>query len=259
MKLFLPNKRLILFAFAMFAVWLFSSGTANAELAVKVRLRVVIDPGHGGGDQGLSGPGGTKESDLTLIVAERFKQALETELGLEVFLTRQADQNPALTDRTALANAILADAFISIHCSMDQGKAPRYKVYIQDYKHQAGLAKQAESLTANPVTGDAWALTQARHLPASRRLAREIDLALSSILHVKERGVIGLPLAVLAGADQPAVLFEIGHLNDPESERRLTNPAYQDALSRAVVTAFSAWIKALQFADEAEGEAETRP
>jgi N-acetylmuramoyl-L-alanine amidase len=85
---------------------------------------VVIDPGHGGGDQGLSGPGGTKESDLTLIVAERFKQALETELGLEVFLTRQADQNPALTDRTALANAILADAFHLHSLFNGPGKSP---------------------------------------------------------------------------------------------------------------------------------------
>ena len=239
--------------------WRFLSERLPPNWRSKCRSAWFWTPATAAEIRGLSGPGGTKESDLTLIVAERFKEVLENELGLEVFLTRQADQNPSLTDRTALANAIMADAFISIHCSMDRGPAPRYNVYIQDYRHQAGLAKQAESMTANPFTGDVWALTQSRHLPASKRLAREMDLALSSVLHVKQSGVIGLPLAVLAGADQPAVLFEIGHLNDPESERRLTNSGYQDALARAMVTAFSAWIKALQFANQAEGEAETKP
>lgn len=259
MLIFLRKTQLILFALAALSVWVLSVGAADAELAVKVPLRVVLDPGHGGGDKGLSGPGGTTESGLTMIVAERLKEALENELGLEVFLTRQADQNPGLTDRIALANAIVADVFVSIHCSIGQGPAPQYNLFVQDYQYQAGLAKQSESMNANPSAGEIWALTQARHIPASRQLAHEIDLALSTVLHVKERGMTGLPLAVLAGADQPAVLLEIGHLNDPEAERRLANPAYHDALARAMVNAFSAWIRTLQFANENDSEAETKP
>src|SRR5205814_23149 len=45
---------------------------------------VAIDPGHGGGDDGVRSAGGTKEKDLTLSVARRAKGAIEGRLGIRV-------------------------------------------------------------------------------------------------------------------------------------------------------------------------------
>src|SRR5207344_2280075 len=49
---------------------------------------VVIDPGHGGDDEGARGPAGTKEKDFTLQVARRLKAAIESRMGLRVIMTR---------------------------------------------------------------------------------------------------------------------------------------------------------------------------
>ena len=62
-----------------------------------------------------SGPAGVMESRITLALARQLKSALETEFQAEVFLTREEGENPDLTRRTALANDLQADLFLSIH------------------------------------------------------------------------------------------------------------------------------------------------
>jgi N-acetylmuramoyl-L-alanine amidase len=76
---------------------------------------VVIDPGHGGDDQGAIGAAGMKEKDLTWQMAVRLKGGIETRMGLRVLLTRDGDQAVPLDRRSALANNNKADLFISLH------------------------------------------------------------------------------------------------------------------------------------------------
>src|SRR5207249_7664894 len=78
---------------------------------------MAIDAGHGGEDQGVVGPGGAKEKDLTLAVARRLKTAVETRLGIRVLLTRDDDRNIAIDERTAAANHNKADLFVSLHAN----------------------------------------------------------------------------------------------------------------------------------------------
>src|SRR5207244_2902907 len=78
---------------------------------------IVIDPGHGGEDEGVKGAGGTKEKDLVLAVARRLKAAIEGRLGVRVVLTREDDHNVALVNRAAIANNSKAALFISLHAN----------------------------------------------------------------------------------------------------------------------------------------------
>src|SRR6185312_854010 len=79
---------------------------------------VVVDAGHGGPDNGMTGPIGTRwkiyEKNITLQVAKRLATALHAR-GLRVVMTRTTDTLIALSDRGRIANEHHGDLFVSIH------------------------------------------------------------------------------------------------------------------------------------------------
>ena len=77
-------------------------------------VTIVLDPGHGGNDQGTSGLRGTIEKDVTLKTAELLRAKLR-QAGAEVILTRESDVYVGLRKRVAISHQYPADAFISIH------------------------------------------------------------------------------------------------------------------------------------------------
>ncbi len=79
--------------------------------------RIVLDPGHGGHDTGTVGPGGLREKDLVLDVAQRLGQLIEERMGSEVIFTRSDDTFVPLERRTEIANEAKADLFLSIHAN----------------------------------------------------------------------------------------------------------------------------------------------
>ena len=210
--------------------------------------RVVLDPGHGGKDAGIVGPSGLTESRLTLELAQRLKAVLETESGYRVHLTRQEESsNPSLEERTALANRVKAELFLSLHAGTlpENDAESGFRVYYQDYERQAGVvARVFLPDSGRPGLGE-WILNQAGFLDLSRKAAVEMDLALGEVLKKRSSGPRGLPLAVLAGAAQPALLIEFGTLEDSASEARLASPGYREALIRGLVRGIDSWRRSL--------------
>jgi len=94
------------------------------DLDLRLR-RIVIDPGHGGYDPGAVGLRGTKEKDITLKLALRLADTLNSRRNLSVHLTRSADYYLNLSDRTATANQYRADLFLSIHCNAAENRDAR--------------------------------------------------------------------------------------------------------------------------------------
>ena len=76
---------------------------------------IVLDPGHGGEEEGAIGIGGLKEKDVVLDIALILKGIIQERMGAQVLLTRSDDRLLALAERTALANDNNADLFLSIH------------------------------------------------------------------------------------------------------------------------------------------------
>ena len=74
---------------------------------------IVIDPGHGGMDEGCSRDG-KEEKEYNLEMSLMLKEKLE-ELGFRVILTRSGDEEVGLSERVQIATGIKADMFISIH------------------------------------------------------------------------------------------------------------------------------------------------
>jgi N-acetylmuramoyl-L-alanine amidase len=76
---------------------------------------IVIDPGHGGKDAGVSMPGGFLEKDVALEIARALRNELGQRLGARVILTREGDSDVTLTRRAEIANEAQADLFVSLH------------------------------------------------------------------------------------------------------------------------------------------------
>ena len=82
-------------------------------------FRIVLDPGHGGADTGVSSASGVTEKDLVLAIAQELRSHLANSLDARVVLTRTDDTDVALENRTAVANQRRADLFLSLHVSPD--------------------------------------------------------------------------------------------------------------------------------------------
>ena len=82
----------------------------------KIR-RIVVDPGHGGHDPGAVGHSGLQEKDVVLSIGLKLREKLKEELGVDVVMTRSTDVFIPLEERTAIANKVNADLFVSIHAN----------------------------------------------------------------------------------------------------------------------------------------------
>ncbi|MEE2776225.1 MAG: N-acetylmuramoyl-L-alanine amidase [Acidobacteriota bacterium] len=212
---------------------------------------IVLDPGHGGPEQGAIGPAGTEEKELTLILAKGLRRRLQEALPVEVLLTRDDDADLPLDSRTAVANQNKADLFISIHLNASPDRsahgAETYFLSLEASDERAQRRADVENQSSRgegaPIDGDddlqllLWDLAQTQHLAASQRLARILQQELNDTLGLENRGVRQAPFSVLMGATMPAVLVELGFISNPNEESELLDPAYRASLLDAVTSA----------------------
>jgi len=207
---------------------------------------IVIDPGHGGDDIGARSVNGLMEKDVTLSIARRLARVLEAR-GYRVRLTRDGDQNRALTDRTALANRLDALAFVSLHANAftaaSVSGAETYYMSIDeasdaDAAAVADLENRADGSHGDRTSLDLilWDLAQAEVLNESADLALKVQQSLNSQLGARDRGVRQAPFVVLTGATMPAILVEVGFLSNSSEADRLAQPDHQQRLAEAIAS-----------------------
>ena len=231
------------FLLVFLASLLLTAAVAPAEAQpVASRLTVVIDPGHGGADSGVVGLGGFTESRFNLALARQLRAVLQTDPRVKVHLTREADENPELSVRTAAANRFNADVLISLHAGGGPGRIEGgFAVFYFDDRGLVPLPDPETVSGPDAARARTWLRAQYPYTAASKRLSASLDRALGEVLRQKGPGPLSAPLAVLTGAARPAVLIEIGNLNRPEDERRLSGQPFRDALTRAIVQGLTAW------------------
>jgi len=133
-------------------------------------FKVVIDPGHGGADEGtVYHAGGFRiaEKDVTLRIARQVANLLRAK-GYWVTLTRNEDREVSLPARTALANQLKADIFISIHMNSEGEDLQSKSANKYTGKNASKSAEGVETFILNHTT-DA----------ASKRLAKLENSAIS--------------------------------------------------------------------------------
>jgi N-acetylmuramoyl-L-alanine amidase len=214
--------------------------------------RIVLDPGHGGGDGGTA-IGALREKDITLDLARRLGDLLAAE-GFEVHLTREDDRRISLRDRAAVANALPADLFLSIHVNwIADGRGSRgietYYLGPTDDPYLTRLAS-AENAESGYSRADIRSLLEGIYQDLrqeeSARAASSVQQALHSSLGevnpgLENWGVKSAPFLVLVATEMPAVLAEVSSLSHPEEARLLSQPEYRERIAQALLTGVRAY------------------
>ena len=217
-----------------------------APHAALTHPKIVIDPGHGGTEDGAVGHNGLKEKDLTLQISKKLGDLLADHLGAEVIYTRTADLTVPLEARAGVANEANADVFISVHAnsSDDPGARGVETYYVANSPPPLGV-----SLTGRASTAEASALKAVAEdfkLGESHKLAVEVQQALcrafGSESGVPNRGVKQAPFVVLLDAEMPSILAEVGFVTSPADEQRLSTARGQQAVANALYRGIARYL-----------------
>lgn len=197
--------------------WLRESDAIRQSGPTLVGRTVVIDPGHGGSDPGLTVPEGQRhwtEADLVHDLASRLEGRLAA-AGVRVQLTRGPAQRDHLpdADRAALANSLSADVFISLHLDGHVNPAAD-GVATYHYGTDNGVTSTTGERLAGLVQREIVARTGLRDC---RSHAKAWDL--------------------LRLTRMPAVRVEVGYLTSPADRSRLIDPRFRDRVVEAIVAA----------------------
>ncbi|MFD2555858.1 N-acetylmuramoyl-L-alanine amidase family protein [Sphingobacterium tabacisoli] len=202
----------------------------------KKTFTIVIDPGHGGPATGAAGRR-SLEKNLVLDVSKKLKIALETKLNINVIMTRTTDVDIPFRTRSEMANKNNADLFLSIHAnstSQRTSKAYGTETFVLGFhrmsEQDVAIRENADMLLHDDDNSDLGTFDPKD--PSSyivfklmRRQYRDRSIRFASYIQAEytnskrfDRGVKEQGLAVLARASMPAVLTEIGFINNSEEE-----------------------------------------
>lgn len=223
----------------------------------KIR-RIVVDAGHGGHDPGAMNADGTREKDVVLQIALKLAKKIREELGIDVVMTRSTDIFIPLEERTAIANKVNADLFISIHANSSLSKSASG---IETYYLNLAKTEKAARVAAreNNTSLDKVNLLQAilfdlmanYKLNDSARLADDVQKNLYRKIDKqfggsKNLGVKQGPFYVLVGATMPSILVETAFISNGTEVERLRNSSYQDATVSGIVEGVKEYIASLK-------------
>lgn len=172
------------------------------EEAKKLGITVVVDPGHGGYDNGAS-YGGYEEKNINLTISNKLKENLE-ESGITVYLTRDDDNFLSLAERTEITNSIKPDVFISVHAN-----ALKTSNYIRGVETYYWTSQ-------------------------SQKLALYVHRSILNTINIPDHFIRKARFYVIRHTSSPAVLAELGFLTNIEDRKLLTNKSTQDKYAKAL-------------------------
>jgi len=176
---------------------------------------IAIDPGHGGSDPGAVGPNKVLEKNITLAIAKKLQKKLE-KAGAKVVMTRQDDRDvfgkraetarDELNARATIANNNKADVFLSIH---------------------------VDSFT-NPTAGGTTVYYYQK-TPYDALLAQTLKTNLVKAIGREDRGAKPANFYVIKRSLMPAALIEVAFISNPEEEKLLNTPNFQERVADGLV------------------------
>ena len=240
------------------------SGRVAAEQAATMlngqrAVVVVIDPGHGGKDEGARGPDGTLEKNVTLAVGRDLAKEINRQPGMKAVLTRNSDVFIPLKQRYEIARKDNADLFISIHADSftnddargssvwvlsSRGKTNMAARWLADGQNRAdligGISLDNKDAGLAKVLLD---LQQGWAIQASDSVADNVLKALAKLGPTHRGYVEHANFVVLRSPDVPSILVETAFISNPLEERKLRNPAHQELLASAVMSGVKSYFE----------------
>ena len=215
---------------------------------------IVIDPGHGGEDTGAKSIHKGKtvyEKDLGLIYAKSLQEELKK--NYTIYLTRSIDRRLGLLERTDISQKVNADLFISIHLNSSKKNGARgIEVYYLDNHNDLAVKKVEEEENRSFLDEDPTVDKILIDIIVAKTVAKSKELGMSVYGELKkgvikkhklrDRGVKAGLFYVLALAQRPSILVEIGFMSDSSELERLILPSFQkdfaQSLSKGLVNFF---------------------
>ena len=186
---------------------------------------IFLDPGHGGRDSGAYYYN-VAEKDLNMQVYRKLRKKLE-ELGYKVLTSRDSDIDvDFITERSRMVNKTNSDIFISIHFNAT-GNAYSKSSGIQTYSYSDDPDYPSK---INPY----WHNHPDR-MSESKRLAAAIHSSLLAETGAKDAGLLERSFAVLRETAKPAVLLELGYIDNFAENQQIRDSHYQDKLVAGIV------------------------
>lgn len=214
-------------------------------------ITVAIDAGHGGEDPGAIGATGSREKVITLALAKKLKQKLDAEQNMRGVLIRDGDYFVPLGQRVVKARALKADLFLSIHADAfikphargssvfalsETGATSAAARWLAKKENEADLIGGMNIDVKDPsLKRTLIDLTQTTTINDSMKLGHAVLKEIGGINTLHKSHVEQAGFAVLKAPDIPSILVETAFISNPEEERRLNDPDYQDKLVEAIV------------------------
>ena len=213
-------------------------------------LRVLLDPGHGGDDDGARCPDPlVKEKDLTLTLAKRIGTQLK-KAGLHVDYTRTRDITLSLDARARIARTKKADLFISVHANHASNlDACGVETYVLPPSGYPGTAEGSRAR--------GWQIGN-RNDFHNTLLGFSIHRHLMSTPETVDRGLKRQSFFVLRETSCPAVLLEFGFLSNAGETRRMLRTDWQIQSCAAVVEGVLAYARSAKTLDRAVADKRAR-
>jgi N-acetylmuramoyl-L-alanine amidase len=224
------------------------------------RPLVVMDPGHGGIDNGTKASSGEMEKDLVLEFGLLLRDKIEKAGKYRVAMTRADDTFVALADRVNFARSRHASLFISIHAdalARGEGDAQGATIYtLSETASDSAAARLAETenradviagldLTAEPddIADILIDLARRETKTFSVQFARSVAGEMRNVARLHKDPLKSAGFRVLKAPDIPSVLVELGYVSNRRDLKSLTSDTWRertaDALKRAVDNFFA--------------------
>lgn len=225
-----------------------------AMSADKKKLRniiVVIDPGHGGKDNGATGSRGTHEKNVVLAISKDLYALVNQQRGFSAVLTRNSDYYISLRQRLAIARQNHADMFVAIHADAYRNTAAR-GVSIFALSTRGATSEAARWLAKRENNSELMGgvalsdqshllqsvlinLSQSATIRASLEIGYDMMRSVQQVTRMHRARVEQAAFVVLKSPDIPSLLVETGFITNPIEERRLNSAGYQQQIARSVM------------------------
>jgi N-acetylmuramoyl-L-alanine amidase len=198
-------------------------------------VRIVLDPGHGGRDRGVSGAQGILEKDVVIVLARELRDEARNMGGFQVLLTREEDESFPWSRRLDAAQG--ADLWLSIHVNADfQGKAHGPRVFYSMPKEHLPMQKaKGSSGNGEGVRAILQDMLATKKTNESILLAEHLQRVLEAAWGVGSRPSRQAPLLGLPDLECAAVLVEVGFLTHAGDLKVLQDQTKRRALVRSIL------------------------
>ena len=211
--------------FQKYGQWISEVSTEVGFTKGQYSNTIFLDPGHGGRDSGAFYYN-VAEKDLNMQIYRKLRTKLE-ELGYKVLTSRDSDIDvDFVTERSRMVNKTNSDIFISIH----------FNATGNTYSKASGIQTYSYSDEPDyPSKINQYWHNHPDRMSESRRLAVAIHSSLLAETGAKDAGLLESSYAVLRETAKPAVLLELGYMDNFSENQQIRDSHYQDKLVAGIV------------------------